>query len=785
METKNNESNKVENSKQEIEKFKHKFLIIIIFSVILIMVLAVFVTFRYKNNTLKNSNLVDESSIVTNEVIEKLEDKKEETIKKFSNYDELRDFLENNVEDSSLPNYYDEEDILMEDELLAVPTADNSNKASNSMIMTSDDGSNNDDYSRTNIQVEGVDEADIIKTDGDYIYAVSKKNLFIIDSHDPKNLEILRIIEFDNQPKDIYLNGDRLVVFGYNSNIQKTKSYSIFPRYSQYTFFKIFDISDRKNPKQLKDYDFEGDYVNSRMIGDYVYFLTNTYNATYIDKMPVPRVLSDGEDIYNFSNRKCLNGKCPDVYYVDDFSGNYTMVNVMAININDVDDKNFNHEVFLLPYNQNLYVSQNNLYLTYTKYFDQNEFLVNLSLEVIQDKLTDWEKNKISKIKSTENYILNKQEKLAKIKVIINRKSFTAEEKDEFKDKIKDKVKDLYPQISDKFEQTVIHKIEINKGNLDYKGFGIVPGTVLNQFSMDENGGYFRIATTKNPSNFNLIIDDPMMSDDDLEEVSLGGIVSMPTKSTVNQSYNNLYVLDEDLKIKGKVENLAEGEKIYSVRFMGDRAYMVTFKQMDPLFVLDLKNPSEPKVLGNLKIPGFSNYLHPYDENHLIGIGRDTKQNDSGGYQAKGIKVALFDVSNVENPQEVSKYIFQDQSNSQALNDHKAVLFDKEKNLLVIPIDFYSQNNFNGVAVFKVTDKDIEMRGKISHQSSECINYNNNCDENVYNYNSNILRSLWIKDALYTFSNSFIQTNNISNLDLIKKLELRKKETKDDFRLLD
>ena len=126
------------------------------------------------------------------------------------------------------------------------------------------------------------------------------------------------------------------------------------------------------------------------------------------------------------------------------------------------------------------------------------------------------------------------------------------------------------------------------------------------------------------------------------------------------------------MKVVGKVEKLAEGEKIYSVRFMQNRAYLVTFKQIDPLFVIDLEDPTNPKVLGELKIPGFSNYLHPYDETTLIGLGKD-----SGNWNA-GLKLSLFDVSDVKNPKEIDNYVFENgRGDSIALNDHKAFLFSK------------------------------------------------------------------------------------------------------------
>jgi uncharacterized secreted protein with C-terminal beta-propeller domain len=706
-------------------------------------------------------------------------------IRKFNNYDELKTFLEEN---SASSDFYYSRGFGGEVEMMKTLSApmvemEEISDSSGSQAV----GAGSSDYSTTNIQVEGVDEADIIKTDGKYIYAVAKNDLFIINAHPAKDSEIISKISFKSMPQDIYINGNSLVVYGADTNIYENEFYSKIPqsrRYSPYTFLKVFDISNKKNPKQIRDLDFEGNYTNSRMIGDYVYFVTTTYDYYLDDDIVIPKIIEDGEILSNDASEERCN--CPNIYYFDIPYQHYNFTSITAVNIADNSQK-INNEIYLLAGNQNMYVSQNNIYLTYTKYISEEILAIEVLKEMLLPTLSEKNKDKIEKIETVENFILSKEEKLSKIMVILTAhiESLDNKEQENLEGELERKMKEKYKDISKELEKTVIHKIAIDKGNLTYQNFGEVTGQALNQFSMDENNGYFRIATTKNRS------------------------WSQFEDESARESYNNLYVLDKNLKIVGSVENLAEGEKIYSVRFMQNRMYMVTFKQIDPLFVIDLKNPKKPKVLGKLKIPGFSNYLHPYDNDTLIGLGRETSENEQGRVTTKGVKLSLFDVSDVENPKETDKYVIGDSSASSiALNDHKAFLFSRDKNLLVIPITkrekiFFKEDsitqcigegcvipprpsetsNFRGAVVFAIDKDGFELKGEINHDdgSSEVSEYRYGYSY----YDTTVKRSLYIDDVLYTFSNKYLKMNDLDDLDLVKNLKLEKNNGEgDDFEVV-
>jgi len=727
---------------------------------------------------LNDSNTENINNEASKTIYEKLA--AQSKIKKFNSYDEVQAFLEKAGNNNS--SYYFNGGLsnsssrsfsiepMMEDSLGFSNPISSLGAETQKVAMPSSAGAS-DDYSKTNVQVEGVDEADIIKTDGNYIYAVKNNFIFIIKAYPGTEARIVTSIKLESSPQDIFINGNSLIIFGYDNKISSLDVYKKFKRRSSYTFFKVFDISDKKAPKQVRNLDFEGNYFNSRMIGDYVYFITSNPQYYIQDEMPIPRILENGIELS--TDKTAVKCNCPDIYYFDIPYDSYNFTSITAINVKD-NNETVTGDVYMLSGSQNLFASENNIYITYTKYVSEEELMLNIIKEIIYPRLSDKSKEKIDKIEKTDNDVLSNSEKTIKIMQIIKQyaTSLNEEEVNNMEKIMKEKVKEKYKSISKELEKTVIQKISINKNKLEYKTVGEVTGKVLNQFSMDESDGNFRIATTKNRA-WSSFIEEEDETD----------------------SYSNLYVLNPDLKVIGSLENLAKGERIYSVRFMQNRAYMVTFKQTDPLFVIDLSSPTSPKVLGELKIPGFSNYLHPYDQNTLIGFGKDTSTNEWGGVTTKGLKLTLFDVSDVSKPKEINTYVLGDMgSDSEALRDHKAFLFSKDKNLLVVPViiresktnNSWGEVTFNGAAVFKVDKTGFELKGKIDHNkqiSTGNLNSNNSSAKIIVSpdYNNYVKRSLYIKDTLYTYSYNYLKLNKLDNLETIKNIPM---ESSSDFQII-
>jgi inhibitor of cysteine peptidase len=650
-----------------------------------------------------------------------------EELKKFSSYEQLENFLKANVESSY--GYGTFGTPVVSGVTTRQAVAETAMGADVSKAEAAP-GAPAEEYSETNIQVAGVDEADIVKNDGKYIYVASGTKVLIVDAYPAEQANIISEIETNGSVNEIFINKDKLVVFGwgdYYSSDVGIPEIGIMPRYSQMSFVKVYDITDRSNPILKRDVRTEGNYYDSRMIGDYVYVVVNQpvyYGGT--DPIPMPMIEADGV------SRKIA---ASEIYYFDFPDYSYIFTNIIAINTQN-DNEEFNSKTFLMGYTQNMYVSPSNIYVVYTKRLREIDYYDRIIDQAIIPNVPFEIQLKINEIRNSDKEDYEKMQEIGEV-VQDYIETLGPEQGANFMMRVQEKIEEVYQQIAKEIEKTVVHKISISNGNIEYVTNGEAPGTTLNQFSMDEYNGNFRIATT--------------------------------TNNWRTESLNHVYILDANLNIIGKLEDLASGERIHSVRFIGDKGYVVTFRQVDPLFVIDLSNPVSPQVLGYLKIPGVSDYLHPYDETHLIGVGRDATERGV----TLGMKLSLFDVSDVSNPTEVSKYIIGERGTySEALNDHKAFLFSKEKNLLVIPVRVYEDNykeSFQGAYVFNLDlDSGFVLKGTITHVNETAKEE----EEWYYEWNAEVRRSLYIDDVLYTVSNKMVKANDLVDLSEINKVEL-------------
>ncbi len=560
------------------------------------------------------------------------------------------------------------------------------------------------DYSQTNVQVAGVDEGDIVKTDGTYLYVVTTGKVRIVQAQPATNLKLISTIDLEENaftPSDLYVDGNRLVVLGQrwtpytggphimdssgSPQVEKRAagdaSMMIWPGPwygAQKAEVRIYDITNRSNPTLERKVAFDGSTVSSRRIEDKLYIIVNN-PVIWGGPGPIPLKATEEDLLPKVDDSKTgvrPIADCNDIAILPHVpSPQYLTVGVIPLTKPTTEIKS----TTVLGSAENVYASLSNLYIA----------------------TTEW------------NYNWN----------------------------------NVNPQSS---EKTNVFRFAYADDGIDLKTQGSVPGHLLNQFSMDENDNTFRIATT---------------------------VSSMWNNEKETKSTNNLYVLNMSMQRTGAIEDIAPGEQIYSARFLGDRAYMVTFKTVDPLFVIDLSDATNPKILGKLKIPGYSNYLHPYDENHLIGFGKEVDESidkdkvhtdDAVYYTAiQGMKVAIFDVTDVENPKELHKVVIGERgTESPLLQNHKALLFDKERGLLSFPIMVTKKEGnstepspiFQGAYVYTINLKDgIKLRGTITHYSDAEIQ---KAGGYWYGGEKDIQRIVRIGSDLLTISNTDVQSHS-------------------------
>ncbi|KUK62283.1 MAG: Uncharacterized protein XD82_0737 [Methanoculleus marisnigri] len=482
------------------------------------------------------------------------------------------------------------------------------------------------DYSTTNVQVEGVDEADFVKNDGKHIYIISGETLAILEAFPAKDAKIVSETRIDGSPTALFLAGDRLVVFATATEEQMTTpegSVTPVPVWRTVTHAYVYGLGDRGDPELVRTLTFTGDYYDARMVGDYVYTLTRESPVWVRDDIVLPEVRGGEAPPLR-----------PDIYYPKSPMQSYIFYTTDSAGIRD---------------------------------------------------------------------------------------------------------------------RTIIHRFAIEQGKIDYKAMGEIPGDLLNQFSLDEYAGNLRVATT-------------------VETWTRDGSLR----------YNNVYVLDPAMKTIGTLEHIAPDERIYAARFVLDRLYLVTFKRVDPLFVIDLSDPKHPGILGKLKIPGYSDYLHPYDTNHIIGVGKETSENDWGGVSVEGLKIALFDVSDVNNPTLIDTVVIGEAgTDSEALRDHKAFLFAAEKGLIVLPVSeikrvenpsssysgSYSTTTWQGAYVYSVSPEEgFTLKGIVAH-AEKGPSY-------AWDSPDAVRRSLFMDDTLYTVSKRSVVMTGLADGSRINEVFL-------------
>ena len=583
-------------------------------------------------------------------------------------------------------------------------------------------GGANIDYTGTNVQVEGIDEADVVKTDGNYVYVlVPGGSIHIVDVRDPEGAALLSTIEPGGSwARDMFVDGDVLAVFT-NSFAEAEKpeiepipqplpesapsSRGIsaeadallypYPGGIQLVSVELYDIRDRENPALIRTVQFEGNLLTSRLIDGEIVVVVQSWPNLVALQEDRPETLVPGFRDGSGGDFEPAVG-CGDVQQITPVveSSFLTVGRFSASAADSTVERSVT-----LGAGSVVYASHDTLYVAG---YD-HAYGGPVPLGIVDSVLG-------------------------------------------------------VPEAEEPRERTRIHAFSLGE-QIAYLGSTRVFGSVLNQFSMDRHEDAFRIATTEH---------------------------RWGRRPDRNGPVNALYTLDaETLEPLGSIEGIAPGETIYSARFLGERAYLVTFKKVDPFFAIDLADPRNPKILGQLKIPGYSDYLHPFNAEGtvIIGVGKDAvaaEQGDFAWYQ--GMKLALFDATDPTNPTQLHTVSIGDRgTDSPALHNHKAFLFDPTRNLLVLPITLaeipdeikeqsrrpegseYGSFTYQGAFVYRLTEEQgFEELGRITHLDDP-ESYFIRTGFWAGNSSFFVNRAFRIEDALVTFSNGRLLLSDLSN----------------------
>ena len=649
----------------------------IIFLIALTAIVSAYVIFEYKSFSFPSLPPISQWLLFPS--VPELKD-----IEKFSSEDDFKEYLKKS-EDGYMSGFMGAARGMGVDISEAMPMA----------LEKGVGGAEPERVSETTVQVAGIDEPDIVKTNGKEIYFSSQryywrglmgrsieiipppinKETKAIKAFPPEDLSIEGKID---RTGDLLLQGDILVIF----SGQEIYGYN---------------VSDPKSPKQewKLELDEKNYVVSARLYKGKIYLVTQNRIAP---SHPCPiRPLTVGEDT--------LTIKCSEIYHpVAPVPVDTTFI---ALVLDPASGKVEDRTSFVGSSSSSIvYMSEKGIYVSYSYYESIIKFFTSFFKEECRDFIPGLV---IEKLEKLESYDISDAAKMLEFQTVLEqyKNSLSSDERLRIENEFTNRMSGYFKVHKRELQKTGIVKIGLNK--FEISASGNVPGGLLNQFSLDEYNNYLRVAVT------------------------VGGGVGF-WAGGIEESVNDVYVLDKNLKEVGSVKDLGITERIYSVRFIQDKGYVVTFRQIDPFYVLDLSDPEKPELKGELKIPGYSSYLHPITKDKILGIGKEGSK----------VKISLFDVVSPENPSEKDKYIL-DEYWSDILDTHHAFLLDSKHQIFFMPGN-------RGGYVFSYQGDKLELKRAVSDIRAR--------------------RAIYINDYLYIIGDDKIVVLNEINWEEVKTLKL-------------
>jgi len=569
-----------------------------------------------------------------------------------------------------------------------------------------DDGSSSPtDYTTTNLQEEGVDELDMIKTDGDFLYVADDLAFTIVDSWPPSSASLASRLDLESQPHGLFLLDDRAVVFTDSNGISK-----FAPEiYRGGTRIDIIDVTDRSRPAVAHSIEVEGWLIDARLIDGHAYVVIQSrmdipqeaWDLIWDGELDLPELdWSAPDDEREAASREATRILRP---YVEEIVAGLEAADVVPM-IRSTTDGDWNEPRPLFDCRDLYRPSQLSEYSM---------------LSVLDIDLSDPSSG---------------SPPIDAVGLLADGWTVYASSQN------------LYVAQSSRWwwgrpwrdMTTTIHKFELAPGrskSIRYAASGEVTGWLLDQFSISEHDVHLRVATTE----FDWWRGVPDAENDP------GSVVTVLADDRQGRLIET-----------GRTDGIAPGERIYACRFMGDMGYLVTFVQVDPLFTLDLSDPTAPRLVGELEVPGYSAYLHPMENGFLLAVGMDA--DDQG--RVLGLAVSIFDVRDAATPRLAHRFIVEDEQNtwswSEALDDHHAFTF--HRGVLSIPA-YLSEGpvSFSGLIVLSADEeRGIWELGRIDHSDLPA---------GPWGQSARMRRSVYIEDWLYSLSTRGVKVNSLARPD--------------------
>jgi uncharacterized secreted protein with C-terminal beta-propeller domain len=563
------------------------------------------------------------------------------------------------------------------------------------------------EYTTTNNQVAGVDEADFVKNDGDHLYLTADDQLLIFDAWPPQTAHRVASVELRGEPERIFLDGDRLVVL---ADTGDPLACSWDPYYGsssdQSLEITVWDIANRSAPVLERRTQVSGSYVAARLIDGVVHIVVEFSGVSAAPLLVWPASLPEN--------------LCNDDISVEEVHSAFD--NLRAENLTAIDALSIAQ---FLPG-----IVDEDLVGGSTATIDENLFAACEDFYAPDEAQSEGYLSLLS-FPTSDDTVMGST-------TVLGRFGEVYASLDNLYVAVHEYVDDPGDYLWGGRQHTRVHKFALGAGGAaaSYRGSGAVAGVIINQFAMDEYNQRLRIATTE-----------------------------------WERSSNSLFVLEEsdgELVRVGEVRNIAPTEDIRAVRFDGDRGFVVTFKRTDPLFTFDLSDPHHPALLGELHIPGFSTYMHFLDPDHLLTIGFEG--DDQGTFAwFQGLALQVFDVSDMTRPALVHKEVIGNRGTmSDATSDHLAFNFYASRYLLAIPMaiceggSYDGAMTFNGLMVYSVSTEDgFSLVGQVDHRDSSA---NSNCENWWANPDSQVKRSVFMEDWVFSFSNTRMKVSHLDDI---------------------